>query len=376
MSARRLPSLDGLRGLAVLLVLSFHLAGGTHSHFLPLRWFGLANKGGWAGVTLFFVLSGFLITGILWDGRTHPHPWRNFYARRSLRIFPLYALALLLVLLGAVYAHTLPAAVHQLWSPLLFLQNIPGPAFNAINHDGSPLPLFHFWSLAVEEQFYLLWPFALVRMRSERSALRLCLAVWAGSLVFRLVIFGGLHCTDEWNAFLLSRAGEMAAGGALAMAYRLPVWGRLAAPARWLLPLGLLTFAVTSWLTGTAELQGTLQSVWGLLAVTIAAAALLRLSLAGGLAERALRWGWLRWLGTVSYGVYVYHALLLPLWERGTLLLVHSTTSGRYLPVHLVVATAGTLLVASISFYGFERPISRLKRRFPVDEVALVRGTH
>src|ERR1700691_6305962 len=89
-SPRRDPALDGLRGLAVLMVFVFHYGGGLQSSHLALRMLGYVTQAGWTGVVLFFALSGFLITGSLWDSLGSRHLLRNFYVRRALRILPLY----------------------------------------------------------------------------------------------------------------------------------------------------------------------------------------------------------------------------------------------------------------------------------------------
>ncbi len=120
-----IPALDGLRGLAVLMVFVYHYGGGMQSSVRAMRVFGMINKGGWCGVTLFFLLSGFLITGILWDSKGEPHWWRNFYARRTLRIFPLYYGTLVLVMVAAAVVGAFYQAASKIWIPALFLQNFP-----------------------------------------------------------------------------------------------------------------------------------------------------------------------------------------------------------------------------------------------------------
>jgi len=156
MSRRHVPALDGYRGMAVLMVFAYHFVGGSRTALLPVRAVGLLSRAMWMGVDLFFVLSGFLITGNLWDSRGSEHWYRNFYGRRALRTFPLYYLALTLVLIAAAVAGTFSEALHRIWSPALFLTNIPGVPSRVLDDSGSPLPVRHFWSLAVEEQFYLL----------------------------------------------------------------------------------------------------------------------------------------------------------------------------------------------------------------------------
>ena len=143
-----IPELQGLRGLAVLAVVLYHsrprLAGTPL--YAPAQW-------GWAGVNLFFVLSGFLITSILFESQTSPKYFRNFYGRRALRIWPVYVLVLIVCYLNAPWFIGLPilAAIRTApwWAYLLFLQNL--------FHLALPPAISPTWSLAIEEQYYFLW---------------------------------------------------------------------------------------------------------------------------------------------------------------------------------------------------------------------------
>src|SRR5687768_1805284 len=177
------PALDGLRGTAVIAVLVCHYAV-----LLPRTPAVGLLEIGWAGVDLFFVLSGFLITGILLDARGTPHYLRNFYARRALRIFPLYYGFLAVTLLVSLAVKLAPGASHEglrhLWAAQPSLWTYTANYWMPAQTAWSPwsevvIPL---WSLSVEEQFYLVWPLVVCRL-SERGLVRLCVGIVAGALL-------------------------------------------------------------------------------------------------------------------------------------------------------------------------------------------------
>ncbi|MCA9001464.1 MAG: acyltransferase, partial [Planctomycetes bacterium] len=186
--ARHLPALDGVRGLAIILVMIQHFFpfNDRGTSLLDDVVFGLANRC-WMGVDLFFVLSGFLITGILWRSRGKAHYFRNFYMRRVLRIFPAYYLLL------AIFFLLLPA--------------LGNAALDAYLADSAPDAIWHwtylsnfriawrgewyeqlipnvFWSLAIEEQFYMVWP-AVVWLLSRRALYGLCTLLFCLALALR-----------------------------------------------------------------------------------------------------------------------------------------------------------------------------------------------
>ncbi len=361
----RIPALDGLRGLAVLLVFCFHYGGGAQSGNRLIRSLGEVNKAGWSGVTLFFVLSGFLITGILWDSSADPHWARNFYARRALRILPLYYGALLLTLLGAAAAGTFKAALHSLWISALFLQNFPGLS-ERVQQVPSPLLLHHLWSLAVEEQFYLLWPLLLFLQKSDRSAARLCTATFTMSLLFRVWLCATGHDGADWTGLLLSRSGELAAGGWLAVMYRGQYWQRIHPHAPAVCAAAAFVFLLTAYKQGTAELSGAWQVLGGLLAATVGFSALLVMALRPGFWQRVMSVAWLRWLGKISFGVYVFHILLRPIFWKVTHLLVPVSSGARYFVTRFLVAAVATVLVSWFSFRFYESPFLRFKKKFAV----------
>ncbi len=174
-----IPALDGVRGVAILLVLINHFSPEKNYGNTLAKIFQPITGNMVVGVDLFFVLSGFLITGILLRSRSSEHYFRNFYSRRALRIFPLYYFVLILLLIGL---HTIPS-----WEKLTTLRDAwPWYWFYGTNYlicrtgftflDHAQVSLGHFWSLAVEEHFYLFWPL-MVWFLSDRSLVRLCIAL-------------------------------------------------------------------------------------------------------------------------------------------------------------------------------------------------------
>jgi len=359
-----MPALDGLRGVAVLVVLAYHLGGGSNSPHRIVHYIGEGVKAGWIGVTLFFILSGFLITGILWDTKGDSHWWRNFYLRRTLRILPLYYLSLLLVLITAFYQGTFHLAATRVWSTALFLQNFPGIPKRNMLFPGSTLILRQFWSLAVEEQFYLLWPFLLLIPKSRKGALRLCAATFLLSLAVRLGVWTLCAAPDNFVALLPVRAGEMAAGAWLAIAYRDSLWTRLQPWALRLAAGGILGYCLTSLLNGGAADTGRLQMTVGLASLTIGLSGVLMLCLAEGRIAAFFSMPLLRWLGGISYGVYIYQLLLMPYFEAWTERLTHTTGGNAFLAVRALVTTVLTLVISWVSYHYFESPFLKLKRFF------------
>ena len=366
---RHIAALDGVRGLAVLIVFSFHYAGGTHSSFTPMRLFGLLNKGGWSGVVLFFVLSGFLITGILWDSFGDPHWWRKFFARRSLRIFPLYYLALLLVLFAAAVSHTGVAALHSLWVPALFLEDFPH--FGVVTDNiPSPLLIFHLWSIAVEEQFYLLWPwllFLFARRRSPQSrrhAMLLCAGLFLVSLLFRVFIWSTRADANFYNHHIVTQAGALVAGAWLALAYRGPEWPRVLRAAPVVAACGLLGFLFVGLSSHDFGAGTRLMMIVGLPSISLFFFGLIALALRQGLIARLFSTGWLRWLGSISYGVYVFHMLFLNGYAGAEEYLVGHKGLMLRNTVLLLFAASGTLAAALLSWNLFEKRILGLKRYF------------
>ena len=362
---RHLPALDGLRGIAVLYVFLYHYGGGQHAHNILLRGIGFACSVGWTGVTLFFLLSGFLITGLLWDAKGEPHWFRNFYLRRALRIWPLYYGTLFLVLLWPLLDHRYD--FHKVAGAVLihaaYLQNVP--TYNwRVKQVNLPFWLEHYWTLAVEEQFYLLWPMLLFFMKTRRQALWLCVGTIAFSILFVAYNQTTVLPSALWHS-LPDHAGELALGAALALSFRDPVWLLVK---RWIQGLGIA--GAVAFFAGTTLLSSRMgafwfEHSWGQLAASLACAGLLVSVLEPGPWARAGSMRWLRWIGGISFGMYVIHLLLVPWFNE----LTHWLTGRQngdwaFDLVRLVVALPLTLALAALSFRFYERPFLRFKERF------------
>jgi len=360
-----IPALDGLRGLAVAAVFVLHYHPEEHLGPSVLRMVDRAALLGWAGVSLFFALSGFLITGILWDTLGRPHWWRNFYIRRSLRIFPLYYLVLIAVTVIVLIMGTPAWMAAKIGIDFLYLTDIPwlwGQMFGFPQQQA----VVHFWSLAVEEQFYLIWPFLILAFAKNRKGLmQLCAAVWGASFAFRLLAVG-LGWSWLWpHHFLLSRAGELCAGAFLALALRdTPTKiTRVLRVARWVFYGSSAALIVLFVVTPGLSLMDTPWSTLGVAVFSIFFTSLIALCLEPGLIRAPFENAVLRWLGKISYGVYVYHLLLYAVFEKlADLIAPHASPLEANLLL-TAIAACGTLLVASVSFYTFERAFLLLKER-------------
>lgn len=213
---RHIAALDGIRGLAILLVMFFHMTNLQMLTKIDSIWFGLASFGA-SGVNLFFVLSGYLITGILLDAKGQPHYFRNFYMRRVLRIFPLYYLVVFvsLVILPRLHVPGLRTlGSEQIWY-WLFLSNFSIAYHNTWQHQILDVT----WSLSIEEQFYLVWP-ALVLLCGRRTLLWICGGLIVLSLACRAALIAKGYNLIQLITLTPCRLDGLAAGAAIAVLIR------------------------------------------------------------------------------------------------------------------------------------------------------------
>lgn len=304
------PSLDGLRALAVLAVLVYHAR---------FPW----GQGGFLGVSAFFTLSGFLITSLLLrEGINRGGvDLRRFWRRRFRRLLPAsWATLVLVVVMGALgvwsteqlrqlrsdVPFSLAESVNWLF---IFTQRTYGARFNA------PSPLEHFWSLAVEQQFYLVLPVVLIgglalgRRRSSRRRLLPLVVILSvmgmGSAVANGVLARG--SVDRAYFGTDTRLAEVVVGALLACALVHGVRVRPGPTRAVVRLLGIVALGVTAWLWYVARVQATWMYPWGFLLTAAATATIILSALQGGGLGSLLAWRPLRWLGGISYGVYLLH---------------------------------------------------------------------
>ena len=347
----RQPQLDGLRAIAVGLVMIQHWVAN------PL---GVAAPLGFVGVTMFFVLSGYLISGILFaakgridagDGHTIGHALKVFYARRSLRIFPAYYL--LVAVLVIADAGWVRSTIGWLLTYTTNFQFTLAPP---------PVATSHLWTLAIEEQYYLIYPLLII-VFPQRLRVRLLVGMILAAFASRVALqFAGVS-NDDSKYFTLSSFDSFALGGLLAHYEYVIGRERARAPFRELSTgISIAVFAVLFtaiwWIGGDAL---TLRTVWFRFAVSVVSLYVVGIALLAskGVVGRVLENRAVTFVGRISYGMYLFHVSAAPLaaWAF----------AGRGFP--LVVAAliyfAITLAVATLSWFLFEMPVSDRKRHFP-----------
>lgn len=351
-----IPQLDGLRGLAILLVISFHYFG-----FIKI--FSL----GWAGVDLFFVLSGYLITSRLYFLKKQKKFFSSFYKNRALRILPVYFATLLIFF--TVINFILPNKNFDVfkyynsnwWSFLLFFQN-----WTFINQMPYPDHLLHFWTLAVEEQFYLIWPLFLFIFLDSKKIYFITILVLIIIIFFRCTLYlqyPGLSDYQHYFYNTFCRMDSFIIGGLLFLLQQKKNLKEL--EIYLLIPIIFLVAGI--YFTNTKQAN---------IFITTAGYTFLAIFFAGiinfitlnpkSILSKFFRMGWLRFTGKISYGLYIFHWIVLITFQSKLKFLIYTDmkfndTISYW--ISLIVCLVISFVISVVSFYFFESYFLKLKKR-------------
>ena len=372
-------ALDGLRGLAILAVIGYHFClahpgfrGHGNGPFLQL------GQAGWMGVDLFFVLSGFLITGILLETRTQANYFRNFLARRFLRIWPLYYLTLVgLLLVVPAIVPSVPPEVASMQAKQSWFWLYGANWLFAREGGFSQTSGGYFWSLAVEEQFYVLWPL-IVWLVSSRTLLVIAAALFVFALLARIVLAAHGVPLGALYTMTFTHWDGLAVGSILALGAESPALG--ARIRRWLPGVALAAAAglvAVRLADGDFFFWSRQMSVYGFSLLALLGGALLAYVLAGAAGSRRARLfsnGFMRQAGKYSYALYLLHVPIVSATYPVVFRLLGAPAAGwRYELVFLGasgVAFAASWLGAFASWNLIEKHILSLKRYFEYDGAA------
>lgn len=354
--SQRIPELDGIRGVAILLVLLYHYGGYAARTVGPVTAAILRPLGiGWCGVDLFFVLSGFLIGGILLDARGSKNYFRAFYTRRVCRIFPVYFAFLIAVSIASVAG--LNPVIPRMFLAF-FLQN-----FWLAGHAEvwrSAAVMNPTWSLAVEEQFYLTLP-AIIWFVTPRHLPKVLAAGIFGAPLIRTALFLWVRGSAVATYVLLPcRMDSLLIGVATAWALRQPGAAAFVRAHRRQLWTAIELLTAISCLYLLRPGQDTLLTnavIYDSLALLFAC--FITTALVDDSLRRVLRMRWLRGLGVIAYGTYLFHVLIIET------VITAFPSLGAFSTV--VVAAAGTICVAKVSWEFFEKPLVKFGHRLRYD---------
>lgn len=357
------PSLEGVRGYAFLIVFLAHFLNivGYENHkwwSYPEFLFGQVDP---LVLPVFFVLSGFLICGILIDTREREGYFRVFYIRRTLRVFPLYYLTLL----GTALICTMKglSLTSRFWIHFLYIHNL----FPSIASNLNTVPtmvISHLWSMGVEEQFYMVWPLIVWLCPNRRILLRVTIALIVVCVALRFA-FPWLHLTPRFIYFWTpTRVDAILIGAVLVMIRKEKIYRWFETIAKFVAIGGVIAIALIgsekqATVLGSPIHAATLISLWNLIAAGIVVAAMREESTLC----RACSMKGIRWLGARSYGLYLFHLIIL-IW------FLHSFALrlARFMPLKCALVAAAacalslTIVVAALCYRFIEEPAMNLKK--------------
>ncbi len=359
LSAVHIKSLDGIRGFAISLILLYH-------HF------GL--QGGWLGVDLFFVLSGFLITGILLDTKQSKSYFLNFYARRVLRIFPLYFMVLigffivLPILTNIESSKSFSIYFDDQLYYWFYLQNW-AQLFKVHEYEGVNRVLSHFWSLAIEEQFYVFWPL-FIAFFSMKNLKIVILTLISASLVFKIYLVYNSSCWEIAYLNTFSRIDTILVGALVALGIRQNNFTRFSDNRLSILVYTLLSLAFVIIIFSGAKIpEGWFFSSIGYLffATVFGSIIFKAISEPSDLVFKILFENKIAiFMGKFSYSIYVFHFPVIWLVQPRiySLTFFQNIDFGVAFIIANIISIILTLIISQLTWYIIEQPFLKLKNRF------------
>jgi peptidoglycan/LPS O-acetylase OafA/YrhL len=373
--SKHIPVLDGIRAYAILMVCLVHFfqvdETGLYSNhkYLGVFLYKLSQLG-LKGVELFFMLSGFLITGILVDSKKSNKYFRSFYARRFIRIFPLYYFVLaisFLVLPHLIYIDDAGKHVinNQFWlwtytsNISHFLDFFSGGWDASLN-----FPSFgHFWSLCVEEHFYIFWPFIIYFVKEKHLKTTMWFIVSFSSLA---VIWTYIY-PDYWpilNWTTIQCAGVLSLGGLLALEYKNKKnWDQISMLAKKLVLPFVLLFMLSNFIPRRYDILHVVTYFTSIIAFLLVLIVALNNN---KITNKCFNRKWLYFIGKISYGIYVYHGMLRPYFKSYLYdNFITKIDNGIIATIlYTILATGISILIAWGSWELIEKPILKLKNYF------------
>jgi peptidoglycan/LPS O-acetylase OafA/YrhL len=350
------PSIDGLRGIACLIVVFTHNFGFTHFFFF-----------GWIGVDLFFVISGFLITRILLQTKDQPNYFRNFYLKRILRIFPLYYLTLAFFFIIAPHIKNFPADIgpyvdNQVWF-WTYLQNW----LLIFNYPGGSTIIQHFWSLAVEEQFYLIWPWIVLLLKKPKWLLIFAGALLLAVIATRFTLWNlKIRDLNYMGLYTFTRIDGICVGSMLAVIHYMKSKFFDNYFPMIVLSLAGLNF-IFYFFNKPNQFTYPYLAIVGYTTFAVLFALLIHeiVQQKNKVLDFFLQIGLLRFLGKVSYSFYVFHWPVYLIFYDSFDAQVRKMISGSEAMIALITSillTIAGLIAAIASYYGIEKHFLKLKK--------------
>ncbi|MGO9939030.1 MAG: acyltransferase family protein [Terracidiphilus sp.] len=369
--SKYLPYLEGIRGYGFLLVFLVHYCPPyqiARAGSLAFRLCTGLEPITFLAVPVFFTLSGYLIGGILHGTRDREGYFSVFYSRRLLRVFPLYYLALLVIACVEVFLR-FPLNYH-FWVHFLYIQNL----FPDYVTQHSPAVLLHYWSLATEEQFYLLWPLVVWFFPGRRT-------LFGVAALFIIIIFGirfaapyFLSSPEQIHYLSLTRADAILLGVLLALIRHKPIFERIKPIAKWIALVGIVTMVAWALRKGESWPE-TFRGVQVLIPWInfTALAIIVAVMEENSWLNRVCSQQWICWLGRRSYSLYIVHFTYARLfWDHVTPYLATRLPQTLAAVVSSAIAFSLTLVLAMLSYRFIETPTQNLKRRLKYGEVRSV----